>query len=125
MKIDLFVKTIEFKFKTYIFTHGSSLLFIFVTGLLLYFLSGLPYFNILFSSGVSLMIIWIIAVIFLKLSANVSFLISLILIIIALAISIFRNDAMAEQIGNMVYFLLLTGFLQTFFIYIKEQKHDQ
>lgn len=129
MKISLFCaflsqvgKTLYSKSRTYFSLHEPQLLFIFVMGLLINFLSKLPYFNIFLSPLVSLIFIWIMAVILLRLSADVSFLVSLVLLFITPVISIFRNDSMAEQVGNIVYFLLLIGFIQTFPAYLKTLK---
>lgn len=110
------------KLKKYFLLHNPHFLLIFVIIVLINFLSKLPYFNIFLSPWVSLIFIWVLAVIILRLRAGASFFASLVLMLIAPVFFILKNDLVAEQLGNIVYFLLLIGFIQTFFAYLKTLK---
>lgn len=115
-------RDLSIKMKKYFLEHQLSLFLIFFISILLYFLSQLPYLNIFLSPWVLAIIIWILAVIILKLCVSASFIVALVLLCSVPFILIFKSNSLAEEVGNAVYFLLLIGFSQTFFAYLKTLK---
>ena len=102
--------------------HQPQFLLLFMLIVLVNFLSQIPYFNIFLSPRVMLILFWIISVMLFRLTGKTSIVVSLILLVFAPIFLIFNREDVAEQIGNLVYFLLLTGFIQDFTWYIIKVK---
>lgn len=92
------------KYKKYILI---ILLFILFT-----ILSKLPYINIILSPWEVFLITWIIGMYLLKTKSGISYLSALLFVLGALTLMLIGEMDTAEQIGNLVYVLLVVGFIQ-------------
>lgn len=116
------IKNIYLNFKNYFLSHQPQFLLFFMLILLVNFFSQLPYFNIFIFSLAGWGFFWIIVLMLFRLTGKASIVVSLILLISAPFFLIIKNSDLAEQIGNVAYFLLLIGFMQSFWQYLKEVK---
>lgn len=105
---DLFMKNeLVKKYKKYILVF---LLFIFLT--VLSVLSKLPYLNIILSSWEVFLVIWIVGIYLLKIKSWVNYLFAILFLFGALIFMLIGRMDTAEQIGNLIYVLLVVGFIQ-------------
>lgn len=89
---------------------------------ILFLFSFLPYFNLFLSIDTIIIIFWIIVVLLLWPPIKLSFVLSIIFSFAAYFFLLFNLDKLAEQAGNIIYMLLVIGFLQMLFSYIKKEK---
>lgn len=116
------IRNIYLNSKNYFISHQSPLLLILILFILGNYIPQIPYLNKLLTLWVRMGILWIISVLILKLTHRVSIVASLILTTIVLLLSIFKEKDTTELLGNIIYFLLLTIFGQSFWQYLKEIK---
>lgn len=88
--------------------------------IILVILSTFPYFNIILSQQIILLLLLAVFVSALKLSFRFLFGIALVFISFSLVISLFSLNATAEKLGNYAYILVLVGFIQSFIEYLKQ-----
>ena len=110
------------KSKNYFISHQTHLLFLFLMLSVLFFLSRFPYINIFLSITGIVVVFWIIVLIVLRLNKRATFIFALIILLASPLFIIFKNKSLAELSGNTSYFLLLIGFVQNFWEYIKSLK---
>lgn len=116
------IRSICLNSKNYFILHQSQLLLILILFILSNYIPQIPYLNKLITFWVRIGILWVISVLILKLKIRVSIAISLILTAIVLFTSILKEKEIAETLGNIIYFLLLIIFGQSFWQYLKEIK---
>lgn len=92
---------------------------------LLILLSTLPYFNILLSPQFILFLFLIFFVTVFEFGAEIISFIILIFIIFSLTLLLFSQDSIAENVGNHIYFLLLTNFSVILFKYFRDWKNNK
>ncbi len=98
------------KYKKYILI---VLLFILFT-----ILSKLPYINIVLSPWEVFLTTWIISIYLLKAKSGISYLFALLFVLGALTLVLIGRMDIAEQIVNLVYVLLVVGFIQDAYLYL-------
>lgn len=112
-------KTIKINFNIKIKSHKKNIAFLLLVFVFLLILSNLPYFNI-FLNLERLLLITITIGILLFLSSVSFILIAIIFMLVSCLALLIKKDNLAEQVGNVVYFILLIAFLKNFSIYLKE-----
>ncbi len=118
------IKNIYLNLKNYFFSHQTQFLLFLILIILINYIPQIPYLNMLASPPVILLFLWILSVIIFRLTIRVSIVASLVLVITAFFLLILKKENIAELIGNLVYFLLLIIFGQSFWQYLKEVKSD-
>ncbi len=108
--------------KNYFVSHQAQFLLILILFILSNYISEVPYLNLLATFWVRMGLLWIISVTILKLKIRVSLIASLILAAVIIFLSILKEKEVTELLGNILYFLLLTIFIQCFWRYLKEIK---
>ncbi len=108
--------------KSYFVSHQAQFLLILILFILSNYISEVPYLNLLATFWVRMGLLWIISVTILKLKIRVSLIASLILAAVIIFLSILKEKEVTELLGNILYFLLLTIFIQCFWRYLKEIK---
>ena len=109
--------------KKYFVSHQPHFLFLSIMVFVIYFLSTLPYFNIIFFLEGSITLFIILSIIVLKLNEQISFYFALFLLILIPLFLIIKNNFLAEKTGDIAYFLLVIGFIQSFRKYLKGIKN--
>ena len=103
-------------------TNFRFIVFLFLTLLIL--ISSLPYFNIILSPPFTPQLIFLIFLLLymgtFKFSVKFIFLIAFVFMLFSLLLSLFYEDSIAENSGNYIYFLLLTGFLMSLFEFLRK-----
>lgn len=102
------------KYKKYILV---LLLFV-----LLVTLSKLPYLNIVLLPWEIFLVTWIVGIYLLKIKSWVNYLFAILLLFGALILMLIGRMGTAEQIGNLIYVLLLVGFIQDTYLYLRSLK---
>jgi signal transduction histidine kinase len=87
----------------------------------LFLLTNLPYFSLFLSVDNIIIIYWIIVVLLFWPSAETSFVLGIIFLLLACFFQILGQNSIAEQAGNIIYFLIAIGFLQRLVIYFKKR----
>ncbi|MEK7572845.1 MAG: hypothetical protein AAB531_00315 [Patescibacteria group bacterium] len=87
----------------------------------LFLLSHLPYFSIFLSVDNIINIYWIIVVLIFWPPVKFSFVLGIIFSLLACFFLILSQDAIAERSGNIIYFLIVTGFLQTLINHLRKE----
>lgn len=116
------IKNIYLSLKNYFISHQSQLLLLLILVILSSYIPQIPYLNKLFSFWVRMGFLWVMTAIIFKQKVRISIIISLVLLVAALFLSIFKEKNITELIGNLIYFLLLLIFGQSFWQYLKEIK---
>ncbi len=103
----------------YLHTQRWRLVFLLAVFVLLDFLSRLPYFSLLLTFTNVTIIFWIVVMFVLKLPSKSSFFVAIIFLFFAI-INALRNRSIAQEVaGNIIYFLLLIGFIGYFRDFLK------
>lgn len=110
--------------KKYFITHQSHFLFLLIMGFVIYFFSTLPYFNIIFFPEGSIMLFIILSIIILSLNEKTVFYSALFLLLLIPIFLVIKNNFLAEKTGNIAYFILIIGFIQSFGKYFKKIKDE-
>lgn len=116
------IRNIYLNSKNYFISHQSQLLLILILFILSNYIPQIPYLNKLLTFWVRMGVLWAISLSVLKIKTGVSVIISLILVVIVIFMSILKVKEITELLGNVIYFLLLTIFGQSFWQYLKEIK---
>lgn len=87
----------------------------------LFMLSRLQYFILFLTLDNIVIIFWITIVLLFWPPVKFSFILSIIFCFVAYFSSLFDVNVAAEQIGNIIYFLLVIGFSQMLFSYLKTE----
>ena len=116
------IKNIYLKFKDFFISHQPQFLLLLILIVLSDLIPQIPYINKLISFWEVLFSLWVISVIIFKLSDRASAVASVILMTMALFLLILKKEDTIEIIGNLIYFLLLIIFGQSFWQYLKEVK---
>lgn len=111
------------KSKKYFISHQPHFLFLSIMVFVIYFLSTLPYFNIIFFPEGSITLFIILSIIVLKLNEQVSFYFALFLLILIPLFLIIKNNFLAEKTGDIAYFILVIGFIRIFWKYLNGIKN--
>ena len=98
-------------------------LYSFIAILIIYVVSGLPYFN-LFLSGTALFFAFtIVAVLLMRLHPSVFFLLALVMLIVSVIASLLNIRSLSENASISVVLYITIGFLCMCYLYIREGKH--
>lgn len=116
------IKNIYTDLRNFLISHQSQLLLILILFILSNYIPQIPYLNKLLTFWVRMGLLWVISVAILKLTVRVSVVTSLILVVMMLFLLILKEKNITEIIGNLIFFLLLTIFGQSFWQYLKEIK---
>jgi len=87
----------------------------------LFLLQRSPYFNLFLSIDNVVIIYWIILVLIFWPPVKFSFILGIIFSLLACFSLLSEQAVITEQSGNVVYFLIVIGFLQTLIIYLKKE----
>lgn len=117
------INRVLLKSKKYFVSHQPHFLFLLIAGATIYFLSVLPYFNIFFFPEGSIVLFIILSVYVLRLNEKIVFYFALFLLILVSILLMLKNNQQAEKIGNIAFFILIVGFIQNFWKYLKETKN--
>lgn len=85
---------------------------VFLLFIVLAILSKLPYFNIVLFPWEIFLVTWIVGIYLLRIKGWVNYLFAILLLFGALILMLIGRMDTAEQIGNLIYVLLLIGFIQ-------------
>lgn len=85
---------------------------VFLLFIVLAILSKLPYFNIVLFPWEIFLVTWIVGIYLLKIKGWVNYLFAILCLFGALILLLIGRTNTAEQIGNLIYILLLVGFIQ-------------
>ncbi len=108
--------------KNYFIFHQPHFLFLLIFGLTLLLFSTLPYFNIILVPELIITFFFLMSVIVFKFNETKIFYSALgLLILIPFFFSI-KNNFLAEKTGDIAFFILIIGFLKSFWRYLKEIK---
>ncbi len=118
------INSIFLKSKKYFVFHQPHFLFLLIAGAAIYFLSILPYFNIIFFPEGSIVLFIILSVYVLRLNEKIVFYFALFLLILIPLFLMVKNIQQAEKIGDIAFFILIVGFIQNFRKYLKEIKPE-
>jgi len=116
------IRNIYLNFKDYFTSHQSQLLLILILFILSNYIEQIPYLNKILTFWVRAGVLWMISILILKLTLRVSMIIAIILTTITLLALILKIKEIPELFGNIIYFLLLIIFWQSFWQYLKEIK---
>lgn len=92
---------------------------------LIEFISGFPYFNIILSPWVNIVFIWLAIMSIFKLDYRVSFLFAFFLLLISAIMLVLGNEPLAEMLANVFFFLLCIALIQAFVGFLKRARHDR
>lgn len=84
--------------------------------------SKLPYFNLVLSFWVVILVLWTISFVVFNLEYWTSYIFSLFLLILIFISVLFKREIAAEEAGNVIFYLMLLGFMDGFFSYVKTIK---
>lgn len=110
--------------KKYFISHQSHFLLLLIMGFVIYFFSTLPYFNIIFFPEGSIVLFIILSIIILSLNEKIVFYSALFILFLIPLFLITNNDFLAEKAGDIAYFILIIGFIQSFGKYLKKIKDE-
>lgn len=120
---DKITMSVEF-IKNFINRQYVFILFSFIVLIGLGLLAQIPYINLLLTPENIASIYWLLIILFFRPKICISFLLATILLMFAIVLIIIGLDSVAEKIGNIIYFLLVIGFMQSFLFYTKTVKHN-
>ena len=103
----------------------AHFMLIIICVVLIEFISGFPYFNIILSPWVNIVLIWLAIMIIFKLDYRVSFLFAFFLLLISAIVLILDNEPLAEMLANVFFFLLCIGLVQGFIVYLRSIHRDR
>lgn len=106
-------------------SYQPQLLFLLILFIILNFLSGLPYLNLVLSKTFIFLLLWLISIFLFKLSGQSSIKVALVLLCFCPLLLILKQEKLAEEIGNLVYGLLLIGVIQELITYLREEKSEK
>ncbi len=86
----------------------------------LIFLAKFQYMNLILTDDNIFIFYWILAILIFKISAKTSFLLAIVFLFCAIGSVLLLLDTLTEQIGKIIYFLVLIGFIQSYFSKVKE-----
>jgi len=110
--------------KNFINRQYVFILFSFIVLIGLELFSQIPYVNLLLTLENIAYIYWLLIILFFRPKICISFLLAVILLMFALILITVGFDYVAEKLGNIIYFLLVVGFIQSFLLYLKSVKHS-
>lgn len=84
--------------------------------------SRIPYLNIIFTPSITIIVYWLIIIVSFRLTEKISLRLVLILVFLTQIAILLSQEYLAEEFGNAIFFILLIGFLQIFWSYIKNIK---
>lgn len=107
------------RLKYFFISHQLQFFFLLTLFIILSFLSQLPYFNLILGKIFTLFIFWLAVIFLFKLSGRFSIKTGLIILCFCPFLLILKQENLAEEMGNLVYGLLLVGTIQEFAAYLK------
>lgn len=110
----------------FIRTNMIKILFLTIIMVMLIFIAQFPYFNSLIGypyAWNSLVILYLFSVFIFRLEATFSFRIAFIFLIISGFFLLIQKNSFAQTIGNIVYYILWFGSIQTAIQLWRDQKH--
>lgn len=113
------------RLKNLFISHQSQFLFLLILFTLLNFLSGLPFFNLIFNKAVIFVLLGLASIFLFKLSSRFFIKSGLILLCFCPFLVIIKRENLVEGIGNLIYGLLLIGIIQKFITYLREEKSEK
>jgi len=113
------------RIKKLFISHQPQLLFLLILSVVLNFLSGLPYLNLVFRQTFNLVLLWLLSIFLFKLSGRFSIKIALVFLCFCPLLLILKQEKLAEEAGNAVYGFLLIGVIQEFISYLREEKSEE
>lgn len=109
--------------KNYIIAHKN---FVITSLAIIFFISiissRLPYLNIIFTPSIMITVYWLAIILSFNLTEKMSFIFALIFVFLTQIAILLGQEYFAEQFGNVIFFILLIGFLQIFWSYTKKIK---
>ncbi len=106
----------------YLYVHRWRLVFLLAVYVLFDFLSRLPFVSLLLTFTNLTIIFWVTVMFVLKLPSKSSFFVAIVFLFFAI-VNALRNRTMSgEIVGNIIYFLLLIGFVRYFLDYVKRMR---
>jgi len=112
-------------FSDFFTSHQPQLLFLLILFVVLNFLSELPYLNLILGKTFIFFLLWLVSIFLFKLSGRFSIKAALVLLCFCPFLLILKKEKLAEEIGNLVYGLLLTGVIQELITYLREEKSEK
>lgn len=86
--------------------------FLFLVGVILWFLSKLPYFNLIFSPFIIFILLYLLVIILFKLSSKINIFLGIASILASFPWLLVGNRVGAENFGIFAFLSVLVGFLQ-------------
>lgn len=108
------------RLKKFFVSHQPQFLFLLILFMVLNFLSAWPYFNLILSQTFIFAILWFMSIFLFKFSGWVSIKVALILFCSCPLLLILKQEKLVEEIGNLIYGLLLLGAIQEFIVHLRK-----
>lgn len=107
------------RLKIFFISHHFQFFFLLIIFIIIYFLSQLPYFNLILGKVFTLFLLWLAVIFLFKLSGRFSIKTGLIILFFCPLLLILKQEKLAEEIGNLVYGFFLIGAIQELIVYKK------
>ena len=110
--------------KNFISQQYVLILFSFIVLIGFALFAQLPYVNLILTPESIACIYWLLIIQFFRPKISTSFLLAVILLLLTPILIVVGLASIAEKVGNVIFFLLVVGFVQTFLLYLKTVKHS-
>ncbi len=113
-----------FLIKNLFIKHQSFILFSIIALSIPLLLSYVPYVNLVYTIDKGILIYLLMTLIFIRPSAKTLLALGIVLLSLALILLLFGFAILAEQVGNIIFFLIAIGVFSIVSMYFKKLKND-